>query len=715
MSSDNMQWRYVGSDGGISQSSISYVPSNIIGFITYVQRLSVIEKGHELSTDALGLAVRVRIWIIALKETLGYEGIAFVFLLYPLFVAMSSGVIQIFPGVYKSHAWLVKAFIYLFTFSLNAGFAIIYLWLYTRYAVGPASRMVISSIIDGRFVASILKIFMLTGAFYVYNKILSSPTTLQFFYDFLSTKIDPDTFMNYVNLYKKELGTSLSKVSVIILGFAVMPYMGMLFKRKHTDEIYETDLVIKEGLTHVGKGIKIDKLDSGENTEDIFITFEERHVHEGTVGTTRTGKTVLAQAKILSDIYNGYSVVVIDPKGDEDLKLSVFKATKDTGRLDDFIYISPMFPEISDKVNPFSNYILVEEIVSHLTAPIITDDPFFRNVAKELSLIIAKALTQLGKHSGTREKLTLARIADFCSYDGLKTLRDQHLLPYQDDEELHTVISSINRILKTPPEYFNKVAGNLRTILTALTVGSFAKIISNTTTNRFLERLESGKRVIMYVETASMLDDETSSHFARIMGAMIQTMAGRLLASRKKLNPPLMVHIDEAFKAVYYGIENLFDKGRAANICMSVYFQSVSQFEKVLGEKTTQAILDNINTWTILRLPSDESAEYFSKLSGEKMKFYINFHLDGTVGALSRESTVISPEEILSLPDRYFYLFRMTKGEIWFGKTPTVSLMSKEEKEKIYNKFIEHRKAHTKNLHGAEQQSPRFPYNNLEV
>ncbi len=696
MSNNNdTQWRYAASEdkGGPNSESLSAVPSNIVGFITYVQRLAVIERGHELSTDALGLAVRVRLWAIALKETLGYEGLIFSLILFPIYVAMASGFIPLFgdPDAYKT--WFTQLFIHVFTFTLNAFFTLVYIWLYKSYVIGPATKMVVSTIIHARFVGSVLKILLILLVFFGLKETLSTEPVQEFLYTAIQTYINPtiewETLLQGLELYKESLQAALPKILLLVGMFATLPYVPMLLKKANEEKKFDTELQIKPNLTHIGKGQRLDKLNHLEPAEDIFLEFKERHVHEGTVGTTNTGKTVLARAKIISDIHNGYSVLVIDPKGDKDLKLAIFEAARETNRLDDFIYISPLFPNLSEKINPFANFIMIEEVVSHLVAPIITDEPFFRNIAEEFARILVKALHYLEQKGEGNFKLTLAQIADFCSYEGLKTLREQHLKQYEESEEMHMVIASIDRILGTPPDYFNKVAGNLRTVLTSLTVGSFAEIISHTTTNRFVERLESGKPVIMYVETASMLDDKTSSSFARIIGAMVQTLAGRmLLHHRKVLDPPLMVHIDEAFKAIYYGIENLFDKGRAANVCLSVYFQSISQFEQVLGQKTTRAILDNINTWTVLRLPSEESAQFFSKLSGEQMKFFINFHLDGTVGAMSRESTIVSPEEILSLPNRFFYLFRMTRGELWYGKTPTVKMWTKEEEEQLYREFV---------------------------
>ncbi len=58
-----------------------------------------------------------------------------------------------------------------------------------------------------------------------------------------------------------------------------------------------------------------------EGERDIYESLGERVGHKLVLGTTRVGKTRLAEIFITQDIRRGDTVIVFDPKGDADLML----------------------------------------------------------------------------------------------------------------------------------------------------------------------------------------------------------------------------------------------------------------------------------------------------------------------------------------------------------------------------------------------------------
>ena len=66
--------------------------------------------------------------------------------------------------------------------------------------------------------------------------------------------------------------------------------------------------------TLIGKGIVLG--DHRNRIRNIWLKDAERKGHLFCFGTTRIGKTKLAESMICQDIEKGYSVLLVDPKGD---------------------------------------------------------------------------------------------------------------------------------------------------------------------------------------------------------------------------------------------------------------------------------------------------------------------------------------------------------------------------------------------------------------
>ena len=118
--------------------------------------------------------------------------------------------------------------------------------------------------------------------------------------------------------------------------------------------------------------------------------------------------------------------------------------------------------------------------------------------------------------------------------------------------------------MQAKEEFFGKVTSSLRNALTALSIGNMGKIIGHAKANRFIQHLENGKRVILVVQTGSMLSGKGSDMMARILISMIQSFIGRRFASGKKIDHPLAIYIDEFSNAYYIGMEDLFNKAGGA-------------------------------------------------------------------------------------------------------------------------------------------------------
>jgi len=394
-----------------------------------------------------------------------------------------------------------------------------------------------------------------------------------------------------------------------------------------------------------------------------------RKGHFWCFGTTRIGKTRLLEAMVEQDIRLGNSVVVIDPKGDIDLFNKIVQIADEENRTDDLMLLSPIFPNCSVKIDPLSHYFMPEEIVNHVISGIKAKEEFFINIAYEVSLVVVNALILFARIKGVPPELSFQKIKDRISYPDLKRMREQ--LESIHDDEAQEIMSALDQILSSPADYFAKVSSTLRTTLTALCSGNVGKILGRVESNKFITKLESGKPVIMVVQTGSLLTRKTAHIIARVFISMIQSFVGRMFASGRTLSPPMCIYADEAANVLYVGIEELFSKAGGANVWVHAFSQSISDLTSELQlEAYAFRILDNTNTKVFMRVNNPETAMYISEYAGTKNRFSPILSLGGGIAVREMEEPNIRPEAVMNLQNREFYLF--TYSGAYKGRCVTV-------------------------------------------
>ena len=125
----------------------------------------------------------------------------------------------------------------------------------------------------------------------------------------------------------------------------------------------------------------------------------ERVGHTLVLGTTRVGKTRLAEILITQDIRRGDVVIVFDPKGDADLLRRVYAEAKRAGRARDFYLFHLGFPEVSARYNAVGSFSRITEVATRIAnqLPSEGNSAAFKEFAWRFVNIIARALVALGR------------------------------------------------------------------------------------------------------------------------------------------------------------------------------------------------------------------------------------------------------------------------------------------------------------------------------
>jgi len=439
----------------------------------------------------------------------------------------------------------------------------------------------------------------------------------------------------------------------------------------------------------IGKGIwlkEVRKKEARRVTIKIPDSFRTGHI--GIFGTTRTGKTRLAENLAEYDIKKGKSVWIFDPKGDIDLLSKVIQTCLLTDRLEQFIFFSPIHLDFSVKINPLAYWVMLEEITHHIASGISGattsgDAEFFYKVAKEVLLVVARSLQVLDIVKGIKPEFNIVRLNNFISFTDLQKLYAQlkSIAKNVEDKEIEgrkikdiiqkELIPKLAQMLASGEEHFSKVSGTLRTELSQLSVGTVSQLFGDVKENPVFEKLIAGEPHVFYCMTGSLLTRDTAHIIARMILSGLQSLAGQFNAEGKRFNPPLSVIVDEGSNVLYHGMDDLYNKAGGSNVQLTILTQSLADFETTLGKSYTQKILDNLNIQIFLRVNHIDTAIYASNKSGKIRTFSPILSMGGFSSAREVEKNILPENALMELKPREFVAFIYENSFI--GKTADIS------------------------------------------
>lgn len=128
--------------------------------------------------------------------------------------------------------------------------------------------------------------------------------------------------------------------------------------------------------------------------QDVWMDLVERVGHALVLGTTRVGKTRLAEVLITQDIRRGDVVIVFDPKGDADLLKRVYAEAKRAGRQKQVYVFHLGYPRISARYNAVGSFSRITEVATRIAnqLPNEGNSAAFREFAWRFTNIVARAL-----------------------------------------------------------------------------------------------------------------------------------------------------------------------------------------------------------------------------------------------------------------------------------------------------------------------------------
>ncbi len=432
------------------------------------------------------------------------------------------------------------------------------------------------------------------------------------------------------------------------------------------------------------------------------------------VGATRAGKTRFLDHVISQAVMRGEPVIVIDPKGDHELREQMKRAYLRAGRPDAFRFFHPGLPEDSVCIDPMRNWNRRTELASRVAALIATEgggDPFvafswrvLNNFVNGILMIHERpTLVQLRRLiEGGAESMLLKVLRAWCEHHAkpeeyaayVRNARNQ-------DKEINGYIRFYREVLSQrkgadsldlegliadvqhDKEHFGKMVTSLTPIMTMLTSPPLDTLLSPRP-DEAREVTDIGRvireRQGLYVGLDSLSDTTVGSAIGAILLADMAAVAGDRY-NYGVGNVPVNLLVDEAAEVANAQLVQVMNKGGGAKIRSMVLTQTLADFVARLGnEAKARQLIGNANTVISFRIQDGQTAEMLAESMPKIRVRQVEQKYSQGVGvasfqggygeSLKEQDVELFPAAMYHQLPTLHYIARLGDGRIMKGRIP---------------------------------------------
>ena len=403
---------------------------------------------------------------------------------------------------------------------------------------------------------------------------------------------------------------------------------------------------------------------------DISLPLGERVGHSLVLGTTRVGKTRLAELFITQDIrrtrrhrtqhLDREVVIVFDPKGDADLLKRMYIECKRAGRLDEFYVFHLGWPDYSARYNAVGRFGRISEVATRIAGQLSGEgnSAAFREFAWRFVNIIARALVALGRRPNYEQILkhvinidalfieyaqsyfaqhdpkawqTIVEVEGKIDRKNLSfAMKDRPLRVVALDMYLtqkrisDPVMDGLRSAVRYDKTYFDKIVASLLPLLEKLTTGRIAELLSPDYMDLedprpiFDWMQVIRKRAVVYVGLDALSDTEVAAAVGNSMFSDLVSVAGHIykfgindgLPGASSGKVAINVHADEFNELMGDEFIPMINKGGGAGMQVTAYTQTMSDIEAKIGSRAKAGqVIGNFNNLFMLRVRETDTAE----------------------------------------------------------------------------------------------------------
>lgn len=404
---------------------------------------------------------------------------------------------------------------------------------------------------------------------------------------------------------------------------------------------------------------------------DVSLPLGERVGHTLVLGTTRVGKTRLAELFITQDIRRKNAagehevVIVFDPKGDADLLKRMYVEAKRAGRENEFYVFHLGWPDLSARYNAVGRFGRISEVATRIAGQLSGEgnSAAFREFAWRFVNIIARALVELGqrpdylliqRHVVNIDALFIEYAQHYFAKHEPKAWEvivqlegrlnekniPRHMVgrekrvvaieQYISQARIHDpVLDGLRSAVRYDRTYFDKIVASLLPLLEKLTTGKIAQLLApdyaDLSDSRpifdWMQILR--KRAIVYVGLDALSDAEVAAAVGNSMFSDLVSVAGHvykfgiddgLPGANPNARVPINLHADEFNELMGDEFIPLVNKGGGAGMQVTAYTQTLSDIEARIGNRAKAGqVVGNFNNLIMLRVRETVTAELLTK------------------------------------------------------------------------------------------------------
>lgn len=401
---------------------------------------------------------------------------------------------------------------------------------------------------------------------------------------------------------------------------------------------------------------------------DVTLPLGERVGHSIVLGTTRVGKTRLAELFITQDIRRKRRgqhevVIVFDPKGDADLLKRMYVECERAGRANEFYVFHLGWPDQSARYNAVGRFGRISEVATRIAGQLSSEgnSAAFKEFAWRFVNIIARALVALGRrpdylqiqeHVISIEGIFLEYAQKYfaehdpkgweqvIAIEGKLAKTDASKLPFNmrgrplrviavdqylnQTRVMDPVMDGLRSAVRYDKTYFDKIVASLLPLLEKLTTGRMAELIApdyhdvNDPRPIFDWMQVVRKRAVVYVGLDALSDTEVAAAVGNSMFSDLVSVAGHIykygiddgLPGEASNKVAINLHADEFNELIGDEFIPMINKGGGAGLQVTAYTQTLSDIEAKIGNRAKAGqIIGNFNNLFMLRVRETATAE----------------------------------------------------------------------------------------------------------
>lgn len=404
---------------------------------------------------------------------------------------------------------------------------------------------------------------------------------------------------------------------------------------------------------------------------DVTLPLPERVGHTLVLGTTRVGKTRLAELFITQDIRRRNAagehevVIVFDPKGDADLLKRMYVEARRARRDGEFYVFHLGWPNVSARYNAVGRFSRISEVATRIASQLSGEgnSAAFREFAWRFVNIVARALVELGRrpdylliqqHVVNIDALFIEYAQHFFARNEPKAwgvvvqlegrLNDRNIPRHMTGREKRVValeqylsqvrvydpvLDGLRSAVRYDRSYFDKIVASLLPLLEKLTTGKIAQLLAPD----YLDLADPRpifdwlqiirKRAIVYVGLDALSDAEVAAAVGNSMFSDLVSVAGHIYkfgiddglpGASAEAKVAINVHADEFNELMGDEFIPLVNKGGGAGLQVTAYTQTLSDIEARIGNRAKAGqVIGNFNNLIMLRVRETATAELLTR------------------------------------------------------------------------------------------------------